>query len=260
MSTGYLIRLDDACPTMDGAKWGMVEDALDRHRIRPLVAVVPDNTDPDLHVDPPDPLFWEKVRRWDAKGWTIAMHGFQHQFHSVDRSSLLLPFYDRSEFAGLSYELQAEKIRNSWRLFKDAGIEPRMWIAPAHCFDGTTLAALKAETPIRVISDGIARRPFFQDGFYWLPQQLWSLSPKKWGLWTVCLHPNTMTSAQISDFARALESPAFAGNVFGLSDIELTHRPRSLADVAFSTYFWQRKRLFEIIGGLRLRWASRAHG
>lgn len=34
------------------------------------------------------------------------------------------------------------------------GIDPTVWIAPAHSFDKNTLIALKLETNIRIISDG----------------------------------------------------------------------------------------------------------
>lgn len=255
MSARYLLRLDDACPTMDTTKWRAIEELLDARGIRPLVAVVPDNRDPVLQVDAPDPQFWDAVRRWAAKGWTIAMHGYQHQFHAVDRTRLLLPFYDRSEFAGLPYEAQAEKIRSSWRLFKDAGVEPTAWIAPAHCFDRVTLEALRAETPIRIVSDGLARAQFFELGFYWLPQQLWSVVPKTSGLWTICLHPNTMSGAQIEDLGRSLAVPAIASRLVSVGNIELKERGRSLVDRAYGAWFWQRKRLvdfvFRVRSGLR---------
>lgn len=254
MSARYLVRLDDACPTMDAAKWRAVEELLDARGIRPLVAVVPDNRDPVLKVDAPDPRFWELVRHWQSKGWTIAMHGYQHQFHNVDRNRLLLPFYDRSEFAGLPYEAQAGKIRASWRMFKDAGVEPTAWIAPAHCFDRLTLDALRAETPIRIVSDGLARTQFFELGFYWLPQQLWSVVPKDSGLWTICLHPNTMTAAQIDDLERSLGTSAIASRLICVHDVELKKRRRSLADRAYSVWFWQRKRLINFLLRMRSGW------
>ena len=53
-----------------------------------------------------------------GQGVTVAMHGYQHCMHPT-KSKLVLPFYERSEFAGLSYESQAEKIRKSWHLFAE---------------------------------------------------------------------------------------------------------------------------------------------
>ena len=87
----YLLRLDDACPTMDAARWQTIEDLFDLHAIKPLVAVVPDNRDPNLEKDTPDPAFWDKVRRWQHKGWTIALHGYQHVLRPTT-AKMMLPF------------------------------------------------------------------------------------------------------------------------------------------------------------------------
>src|SRR4029079_8516776 len=43
---------------------------------------------------------------------------------------------------------------------------------------------------IRIISDGVAKWPFSQMGFFWIPQQLWGPKEKTCGVWTICLHPN----------------------------------------------------------------------
>lgn len=250
MTARYLIRLDDACPTMDHQRWSRIEALLDSLGVRPLVAVVPDNQDPVLQVDVADPDFWPRVRAWRDKGWTIAMHGYQHRFHFVDRKKLLLPFYDRSEFGGLSFDEQLAKIRASWQIFRAQGVEPTVWIAPAHCFDRTTLQALKAETSIRIISDGIAFDQYHEDGFYWFPQQLWGLAYKKGGLWTVCLHPSTMTEQQLKSLHQAIVGD-FAGKMISLDEVILSERSKSLKDHLGNFVFWQRHRLYKLNGKLR---------
>ena len=70
MRARYLVRLDDASHHMDRARWGRIERVLDAHAVKPIVAVVPDNQDPKLTVEPSDPSFWERVRRWATKGWS----------------------------------------------------------------------------------------------------------------------------------------------------------------------------------------------
>ncbi len=40
--TKYIIRIDDACPTMNKEKWGLFEKYLN---IKPIVAVIPNNED-----------------------------------------------------------------------------------------------------------------------------------------------------------------------------------------------------------------------
>lgn len=251
MTSRYLIRLDDACPTMDNVRWSRLEGIFDELGIQPLVAVVPDNHDPVLQVDMPDPAFWDRVRSWVSKGWTIAMHGNQHVFHAVDRRRLILPFYDRSEFAGLLLDEQSEKIRSAWSLFEAQGINPSVWIAPAHCFDRVTLAALHTQTPIRIISDGIARNTFFENNFFWLPQQLWSLAPRRSGLWTICLHPNSMSLADINNLGKELSSPYYRERIVSVKDVRFTRRRRSVFDHIYALVFWNRMRILNVLLALR---------
>lgn len=234
---------------MDGRRWQQFEDLFERTGARPLVAVVPDNRDPNLECGRPDPMFWDKVRSWQAKGWTIAMHGYQHLMHHTD-AEMVLPFYRRSEFAGLGYDAQAEKIRRSWELFVGQGIEPTVWIAPAHCFDRLTLEAIRNETPIRIVSDGIARDQYFEDGFYWVPQQLWNPTEKSSGLWTICLHPNTITGEQFARLSELLGGP-YASRVTSLDRLMLHERPRTVADRLYAGYFWGRHRAFGMLHKLR---------
>ena len=60
----YLLRFDDICPTMNWAIWDKVEEGLRRHDVRPILAVVPDNHDSKLRIDPPRADFWDRVRQW----------------------------------------------------------------------------------------------------------------------------------------------------------------------------------------------------
>lgn len=254
MTGRYLLRLDDACHSMDWRRWQQFEELFDRLGIRPLVAVVPDNHDRDLQYASPNPLFWDRVRFWQSKGWTIAMHGYQHVMHST-KAKLILPFYERSEFGGLPYEAQVAKIRESWAIFVAEQVEPSVWIAPAHCFDRLTLAAIRNETPIRIVSDGIARDQYFEDGFFWLPQQLWTLTEKSSGLWTVCLHPNTITEDRFAAFRKVLEE-RFISRVTSVDKLVLHKRSKSLADRAYGVYFWQRHRVFKLIHQVRSNFRS----
>lgn len=245
MTARYLFRLDDACHTMARERWQALEDVFDETGIKPIVAVIPKNGDPRLHYDAAAPDFWSKVRSWQAKGWTIAMHGYRHVMHATS-SKLILPFYERSEFAGLPLDAQAERIRRSWRTFLEEGVEPTVWVAPAHCFDRITLAAIREETTIQIVSDGIARDQFFDDGFFWIPQQLWSMAEKGDGLWTVCLHPNTMGSDQVA-LLRSSIVGGYQGRVVSLRDVKLEVRSKSLTDHVYSFCFWQRHRVNNVV-------------
>lgn len=109
MTTKYLIRLDDACPTMDSVKWEKMLDILDRYEVKPMVGIIPHNEDPKLHIDVEDPNFWQKARDWDKKGWAIALHGYNHCY--ISGKGGINPLWNRSEFAGVSFEIQCKKIK-----------------------------------------------------------------------------------------------------------------------------------------------------
>ena len=241
MSARYIVRLDDACPTMDRAKWRAVEEVLDANGVRPIVAVVPDNQDPELMAGDPDPDFWNLVRAWQAKGWTIAMHGHTHLMRPTDAPQLL-PFYRRSEFSGLSYAEQSDKIRQARAIFDSQGVRTDAWIAPAHCFDAVTLEALRDNTDIRVVSDGFAIRPFLSRGFAWVPQQLWGFRDRPLGLWTVCCHPNMMDDNGLAGFRRDVER--YAGKIVAFGDIKPAQRRRGPLDSLFNAAFWLKRGQF----------------
>jgi predicted deacetylase len=238
VSAQFLIRLDDACSTLNRRKWALLEAVLDRHLVKPIVAVVPENHDPSLVFDERDSGFWEKVRSWQAKGWGVAMHGHTHVMHPIAQPGLV-PFYSRSEFAGLDLQAQRNKIREAWQCFQAEGVTPQIWVGPAHSFDRQTLVALREETPIRVVSDGIAFDTYFEHDFHWIPQQMWGLRDRSAGLWTVCLHPNDMSEAAIETLGEVIGT-SFRGRMISAADVHLTTRRKSVLGVIYHRYFWWR--------------------
>jgi predicted deacetylase len=203
MGARYLVRFDDVCPTMNWAAWNAIEPVLDRQGIRPLVAVVPDNRDPELMAGAADPGFWGRVRAWQAKHWAVGLHGHQHVYETRDPG--LVGLNDRSEFAGLPRTTQQRKLELGLAVFAREDVRTTLWIAPGHSFDRTTLSCL-AEQGIRTISDGFYLYPGRdRDGFFWIPQQL---SYSRWmpfGVWTICHHVNSWTAAKIARFEQDVE-------------------------------------------------------
>ena len=238
MSARYLIRLDDACHTMRRRNWDLIEKVLDAHGVKPIVAVIPDNRDPSLMFESPDDAFWERVRAWVRKDWWVALHGYNHVMFPT-QEKLVLPYYKRSEFAGLPLETQSEKIRAAWSIFLAERVEPMIWVAPAHSFDLLTLQAVRRETSIRLVSDGIAWDSYYEHDFHWIPQQLWRLAERRWGLWTVCLHPNTMDDGAIAALDAALGED-FKGRVARVNDVQLQKRKKTALDRLYHMYFWWR--------------------
>lgn len=242
MSNQYLIRLDDACPTMNRQLWGRIEDILDKYGVKPLVGVIPHNEDPQQKIDTKDEKFWLKVKAWQNKGWTIALHGYNHCYTSNGGLKGLNPMWERSEFSGLSLEEQKNKIRQGVALMRENGINPQFFFAPSHTFDENTLEALKAESDIRVISDTIAVRPYRFKDFAIIPQIGGHCSEMKLpGIWTFCLHPNTMTDdnfEQTESFISAHSSSFIGFDQLDLKDL-IGKDPLSM--VLSWVYFSRRK-------------------
>jgi predicted deacetylase len=184
----FLLRFDDLCPTHSRSGWAPFEALIREFALKPILAVVPDNRDPELEIDAPDPEFWARMRALEAGGAAIALHGYQHLCRSRGRS--LIPLHRETEFAGVAAALQRQWIGAGLGILRAHGLNPRVWVAPRHGIDRATVAALRSEG-IQAISDGLARMPFTRGGVTWLPQQLWEPVEKRRGLWTICLHPNT---------------------------------------------------------------------
>lgn len=201
----YLLRFDDLCPTFSVSRWQRFEPLLDEFHIQPILAVVPDNRDLELMVSDPDAEFWERMRRWERNGATIALHGWQHLCVNEGRS--LLPFHRRTEFAGHGEEAQFRWIRDGLGVLRDQGLRPRVWVAPRHGFDDATLRAL-TRAGIDYLSDGLTRVPFTRGGVTWIPQQLWGPEVRSGGLWTICIHSNSATDHFVEELRIFLRSHA----------------------------------------------------
>ena len=185
---------------MDWDKFSKLQEIFSRCNVSPIIGVVPENKDEKLKVCPESPLFWQKIKELAQLGWVIAQHGYQHTY--VTSSGGILGFSDKSEFAGLSYEQQLEKIQKGKEILqRNLAMQIDWWMAPSHSFDKNTCRALQA-SGFRYITDGIALFPFKKYGLTWLPQQLWRPRNKLFGVWTICIHPNTVTE----DYLKQLEN------------------------------------------------------
>ena len=217
MGAQYLLRFDDLCPAMDLARWDRFLPLLERFELKPILAVVPDNRDPDLcaasavagHGNnfvgtkcstavsfPGSDSFWAQMRGFERDGAAIALHGYQHLCSATGSS--LIPIHAISEFAGVDEDIQRRWIGAGLSLLRSHGLDPQVWVAPRHGFDRATLDALWEEG-IDVVSDGFARAPYRWAGFTWVPQQLWGPAPRTSGLWTICIHPSTAGDVEVKD-------------------------------------------------------------
>lgn len=211
MRASYIVRFDDVCPTMNWEIWERLEPALQRHHIKPILAVVPDNRDPNLAVGPPRADFWSRVRNWQAAGWTIGLHGHQHVYSTEDAGLVGINAF--SEFAGLTEDAQRAKLRRALSIFEREGVRADAWVAPAHSFDAVTVKLL-LEAGVTVISDGFYCRPVRYLGALWIPQQFWHFRPAPAGLWTVCYHHNQFDEAAIARFTS--DMAMYADRIVGM--------------------------------------------
>lgn len=198
MKDSYLIRFDDICPTMNWAVWEQVEKILVDLKIAPILAVIPDNRNEKLKFEKERTDFWEKVRTWKKRGWSIGLHGLHHQY--CNKNAGLMKLNPNSEFAGLSRGEQEVKLHKAMQIFHDQGISPDIWIAPSHSFDRVTISILN-NLGLRRVSDGYSLFPYVDaHGVMWVPQQLWKMRRRFLGVWTVCYHPNLWSQRDVNRF------------------------------------------------------------
>ena len=179
----FIIRLDDACPTMCKKKWKRIEKILLKYDIKPLVAVIPNNKDKSLDFNKEDKNFWNKVNYWKKNNWEIGIHGYSHVTNS--NNSGLLGLNKKSEFSNLSFKIQKNLILKSFNFLKKKKIDLDYWVAPFHSFDENTIEAIKKLNSNIIISDGFSYRPFSYLGLKWVPQQLWKFYNIPFGIWTI---------------------------------------------------------------------------
>ena len=235
----YIMRLDDASDYMDVEKWEKVKCLLDKYHVKTVFGIIPHNQDESMvSCYEKDESFWEKMNQWVKEGWTPALHGYDHRYITEDGG--INPVNYRSEFAGLSYERQCEKLEKGYAILEDHGIIPEIFFAPSHTFDDNTLKALSAKTRIHTISDTIAFDTYYDKGFYFLPQQSGAVRKLPFRLVTFCYHPNVMTEQDFERLEQFLERYHEQFISFG-QDI-LKKRKFGFLDKALRTLYFARRR------------------
>ena len=196
------IRMDDITPDMDWTKFDRFKAILDKNNIKPLIGVVPFNKDEKLRKNPPRQDFWEYIARLQQQGWVVAMHGFNHVY--TTKKAGLFPISDKSEFAGLSYSVQDEMIREGKRILKGKGIITDVFMAPSHSYDKNTLKALK-KNGFHRITDGFGEEPYEMDGMVFYPisiKKSKTIESKSEGIVSFVYHTNTMDDKDFENFEK----------------------------------------------------------
>ncbi|HEX3029179.1 MAG TPA: DUF2334 domain-containing protein [Clostridia bacterium] len=207
--TKYLYRMDDITPDMNWERFWKLINLFKKYKVRPLLGVVPDNRDPNLSIEQSNEGFWETIKSLREEGSVeVAMHGYQHVYETKDGGLLKgFGFKPQSEFAGLPYETQYNKIKDGKEILTGKGIHTDVFMAPGHTFDEITLTVLK-ELGFKYVTDGIALYPFHRKGLTFVPQQIARPKNLPCGIITVCLHSNNTHDGYVKQIERHLSSGA----------------------------------------------------
>jgi len=195
MTTRYLIRFDDVVPAMAWSRFAPFERIAADLALPFLIGVVPDCRDPKLAVEPQRDDFWDWVRARKEAGWTIAQHGFQHLYETDARG--LLGIGRKSEFAGLTYDLQFKKLLAGKAIMQRESVWSGVFMAPSHSFDEITVQALR-DLEFTALTDGFGFYPYNIQGLIAVPQLVARPLGFGFGVETICLHVNTMNDEAIA--------------------------------------------------------------
>lgn len=198
------IRMDDITPDMDWAKFMRFKTLCDLYQVKPLIGVVPDNRDANLHINESETApvsdFWKYVKVLEREGWCIAQHGVRHLYRTKKMGCF--PLNRLSEFAGLSYEKQYQALKEGQKILLEHGIRTDIFMAPAHSFDHNTIKALR-KLGFSRMTDGFGAFPYTRWGMTFYPISYQQSSALKKtdakGYTTFVVHANTMNDR---DFER----------------------------------------------------------
>lgn len=190
----FIVRFDDICNQMDIDRFLLVKNYLDNKNIKSILGVIPDNRDRNFQNFSVNNDFWDLLAVFKSNGDLIAQHGFQHIYHT--KNSGILGINKDSEFAGLSYNEQLTMLKNGKDILVDHNMWQPIFMAPSHSFDLNTIKALK-NLGFTTITDGFSLYPYFYNDMFFLPQLFSSTKSFGIGVYTICLHTNTISDNQI---------------------------------------------------------------
>jgi predicted deacetylase len=197
--TGLLIRMDDISENMNWALMNKCEKLFDKFKIKPLLGIIPINKDPDLLKFPKNDRFWERVKSWENKGWEITMHGCNHLYTQKSDKNDIFNYGGNSEFYGLDYSMQLNKIKAGLEEFKKREIKVRSFFAPNHIYDSNTLKALK-DSDIKIIIDGYGLFPYYKNEILFIPQLFYKEIFLPFGIQSTQMHINEWNDEAYNNF------------------------------------------------------------
>jgi len=226
--TGLLIRMDDITETMNWVVMDKCEKLFDKFKIKPLLGIIPINKDPELLKFPKNDRFWERVESWKNKGWEISMHGCNHLYTQKSDKNDIFNYGGNSEFYGLDYSMQLDKIKAGLEEFKKREIKVRSFFAPNHIYDSNTLKALK-DSDIKIIIDGYGLFPYYKNEILFIPQLFHKEILLPFGIQSTQMHINEWNDEAYENFEIFIEKNY--SKILNLNNIIEIANPNSLQNL-----------------------------
>ena len=196
----FIIRLDDVHEGMNFIRFDEFMTHLDLLSIKPIIGVIPNNHDQSLISENKvsKEIFWKKIKfLFDSDKCDIALHGYDHVY--VNKNRGLLKYGKKSEFSGLDYKTQYNKIKSGLDIFKEHGIKSNIFMAPSHSFDINTLKVLY-DLDIKYVTDGFNLFPYKKFNIIFIPQLFASFKNFGFGLYSVCIHLDNFSESNYLKF------------------------------------------------------------
>tara|TARA_Y200000002_G_scaffold367798_1_gene360205 strand:+ start:5346 stop:6074 length:729 start_codon:yes stop_codon:yes gene_type:complete len=194
-----LIRFDDVAENMNWHLMNKCEVLFDKLNIKPVMGVIPNNEDKDLLIYPKKENFWGIVKKWQSKGWEIAMHGYNHIYDKETYKKDFFEYGGRSEFFGHTLDVQLKKVKKGLEIFKKNNINVRTFFSPNHTYDLNTFEALKL-SGINQVIDGYGLKPYLENNIKFIPQLFYKPIFLPLGLQTTQIHLNYWTEKELDNF------------------------------------------------------------
>ncbi len=236
MKKKYIIRLDDISPYMNYQNFARARNLFVQYGVQPLIGIIPANHDLKLMAASDhgisEEAFWKEMKYLQKeKGWSIAQHGYDHVY--VTQDSGIFSVSEKSEFAGLPYDKQLEKIQSGKAILERNGLTVDCFMAPSHSLDRLTLRALR-ECDISVVTDGQRYYPYQKHGVVFVPQLHSWINRRGFGYDTVCFHINSWTDRNFDSLEKKIKEIGEQLTSFGAV----------MEDMRFSMKRWRIKNFF----------------
>ena len=194
-----LIRFDDVAQNMNWDLMSKCESLFDKFNIKPVMGVIPNNKDEELLNYPKRENFWGIVKKWQSKGWEIAMHGYNHIYDRETQKKDFFGYGGKSEFYGHSLDHQKKRIEEGLKIFKKEKVNVRSFFAPNHTYDLNTFKALKANG-IDYVIDGYGLKPYSEFEINFIPQLFYKEKMLPFGIQSTQVHLNYMSNENFLNF------------------------------------------------------------